>query len=408
VQSLDYLPPSEVIFNLGNEDYMELNNLEADFPSILITQKGSKLQQLYNLHKESLFNYNIRLWLGKNAVNKGMIETIQNEPDKFFYYNNGVTAVCEDYSLTENKEKLLKCKNFQIINGAQTVTTIAKQNTPNLSELKVLIKIIWGEGGKKAKSFTGLNENVVKYSNSQTVINVSDFRSNDPVQLSIEKFSKNLKFTNHSPFKGVFYKRKRRKELPKGNKVISMQDIGKAYYSFNFNPHELNGNMNSLWDISNKGLYYQVFGVNGESVDILPHERIFEMFGIYYIYDYIKDKLKIRDKGDFPSVLFKYHVLWGVGRLLQKKYKGNEILEILKLIVEKGCYVNKTTDEKKEVNFSSYVERSSRTLNYFIKIKKEDVGAFTIRNYQRSEKFTKEISLYIEEMIPPSELPDLI
>ena len=80
-------------------------------------------------------------------------------------------------------------------------------------------------------------------------------------------------------------------------------------FSFKFNPHELNGNISSLWDNPNKGLSYQVFGSNGEKVDILPSEKVLEVFGIYYIFEYIKDKFKKQNKKDVPSDLIKYHVL---------------------------------------------------------------------------------------------------
>lgn len=91
-------PPDRVTLNLGNEDVLELNTIYPN-ETILITQKGSKLKGLYQNreYRERLFNLNIRQWLGKNTVNKGMIETLETAPDKFFYYNNGITAICEDY-----------------------------------------------------------------------------------------------------------------------------------------------------------------------------------------------------------------------------------------------------------------------------------------------------------------------
>lgn len=104
VQSLDDLPPDEVKLNLGNEDYLHLGQITGHFDTILVTQQGSKIKGLYSQknHKESLFNHNIRYWLGKNAVNKGMIDTIDEEPNNFLYYNNGITAITENMYIEDN------------------------------------------------------------------------------------------------------------------------------------------------------------------------------------------------------------------------------------------------------------------------------------------------------------------
>ena len=113
------------------------------------------------------------------------------------------------------------------------------------------------------------------------------------------------------PSKKFFIKGNRRKELPKKNsKPISMQDLGKAFYAFEYNPYELNASVRQLWDITDKGVYYKVFGNDGEREDVITEEKLYTMFGIYYIYEYIKKKLKDRNKEDDPSVSFKYHLLW--------------------------------------------------------------------------------------------------
>jgi len=412
VQSLSDLPPEEVILSLGNEDYVELQTTDQDYNTILFTQKGSKLKSLYlnNDIKERLFNHNIRFWLGKNAVNSGMIKTIEQEPERFIYYNNGITAICDEYELIEDKEKKLKCKNFQIINGAQTVTTIAKQReNSKLSDVKVVVKLIQGERGKKAKRDTSINENIVKYCNSQTAINVSDFRSNDSIQISIEQAANQYKFTLLSPFKDVFYKRKRRKELPKATKVISMQDIGKAYYSYKYNPSDLNDNINLLWDISVNGKYYYVFGDEGRQVETISPKKVIEMLGVFYIYEYIKEKLKKFKKEESPSVLFKFHLLRLVGVLLNNKYPDNtKSYDILKQILENGIFINNKVNDEKERAFFVYVDKTRRFMDIMINQAKKDTPTFVIRNYQRSHEFSEEIEKNLLTWISMDELPQLI
>jgi hypothetical protein len=407
VESMNDLPPSQVVFNLGDEDVLLPEKLAGQYPTILITQKGSKIKQIYQQHKESLFNYNIRFWLGmKNPVNKGMIDTIKDEPQLFFYYNNGVTAVCEQFDQVNNE---LRCKNLQIINGAQTITTIAKQSDSlRLSDLKILLKIVCAEKGKRTKIPQGLNEKIVRYNNSQTVIVPSDFHSNDSIQLSIENKSNNIQYTVESPFKKVFYKRKRRRELPKNTKVITMQDLGKSYYSFFFNPYDLNGSIRRLWDTdSNNGLYYSVFGDNGENVDTITDDKLNIMFGSQYIFEYIKKKLKGMDKESHPEVLFKYHILWGIKLLLDKKYRENDLNNILSSIVKIGKYVNDKVSKTDEEKFSTVFDRVTRHINLCIKNEKITEKIFVMRNLQRSKTFADRIMDSLETVLS-SDIPELL
>ena len=406
-QSLTDAPPQKITLNKGDEDFLELKHLKGEYPTIFLTQKGSKVKDLYNRYKETLFNYNIRLWLGtKNPVNSSMIETIQNEYQNFFLYNNGITAVCEGY---EEEDNTLVFLNFQIINGAQTVTTIAKQNSSNLSDLKVFFKIIVGEHGKKVKDPDGLNEKIVKNTNSQSVINPSDFRSNDTIQLSIEKKANQLNYTLNSPFKQVFYKRKRRKEIPKKNsKAITMQDIGKSYYAFFYNPYDLNASIRQLWDNSEKGLYYKVFGNDGEKVDNTTEEKLYEFFGSYYIFEYIKKKLKDKDKVNNPAVLFKYHILWAIKFLIDLKYKKEYVNRFFRNIVDDGLFINDMVGKIEEEKFGVYVEKATKHINLLIKRERNNSEVFVIRNAQRSKKFADTLFMELETLLEAKDLPDLL
>lgn len=408
VSSIGDLPPDTVIFEISNEDHLELNYVNENYRTVIITQKGTKLKNMYNQYKETLFNYNIRYWLGKNAVNLSMIETIKNEPDRFFYYNNGVSAVCEEIAYNNENTQLI-CKKFQIINGAQTVTTIAKENTSNLSKVKVLLRIIEGEKGKHTKEDKGLNENIVKNNNNQTSVSISDFRSNDKIQCFIHSEASKLKYTVKSPFKDIYYKHKRRKIIEKPtSKIITMQDLGKSYYAFTKDPHTLNASIKELWDTSPKGLYNDVFGNNGKPVDILPPSTIYNMFGSYFIYDYIKNEIKDKDKEECPAMLFKYHILWGIGTLLRIKYKEEEINKILSLLVQHGHYLNPEIAKEKHDKFKNYYNFVINTINLNIKRKKKSEETFVIRNSQRNKTFTDYIEDELKEMNTSSNLENLI
>ena len=95
---------------------------------------------LYEIYKEAaaknyeLFQENIREYLGTQGINNGIIRTLKDKNDRenFFYYNNGITIICENCDKLKDYEKDhkniygFKLKNPQIVNGCQTVNSIAE------------------------------------------------------------------------------------------------------------------------------------------------------------------------------------------------------------------------------------------------------------------------------------------
>lgn len=54
---------------------------------------GKALVDIIDRFGPSVFSQNIRLHLGDTEVNKGILATIEREPDLFWYYNNGITIL---------------------------------------------------------------------------------------------------------------------------------------------------------------------------------------------------------------------------------------------------------------------------------------------------------------------------
>lgn len=415
VMSMGENAPDEIVFELGQEDHRELMTIESN-PTVIITQKGSKLKMLYQRKdcRERLFNLNIRQWLGKNSVNKEMINTIIKEPNKFFYYNNGITAICESFSLSQDHTKLF-CKKFQVVNGAQTLTTIAKQpDSVDLSAVKVLIKIIEADKYTSGDKASSLAHNIVKNNNSQTIIKSIDFRSNDNVQVSIEAKVKDrkLKYPLDYPMKNeIAYKRKRRINDNR-LKTISMENVAKTYYSTFINPNDICLSSKKLWDTSDKGYYYDIFGIDGEKIDTIPDEKFYKLFGCYYIFCYINEKLKNVNKNESIAFYFKYHILWSMYNLFKVRYSEEDITnKIFKRIVEKGYYVNPNFGEPKERVFNSYYEKVQRIItSEVIRKQKESERQgenIAYRTLLVSKDFTETLKYRIDE-ITPDELLELI
>ena len=89
--------------NLGSTNYFEL---ESPHKTLVIALSTNELRDLYNRKgvKNALFNSNVRMALGgKSKINSGMTDTLKNESESFFYFNNGVTATCTSYVLEGNR-----------------------------------------------------------------------------------------------------------------------------------------------------------------------------------------------------------------------------------------------------------------------------------------------------------------
>lgn len=156
-----------------------------------------------------LFEENIREYLGTRGINNGIIKTLRSSTDRenFFYYNNGVTIICEECKTKRGNIKAsnagksfygFELVNPQIVNGCQTVNSIAEVLS-NYSEQKlndefaktfVLVKVFVFDDKTKAKH-PNLDFNIVKFTNSQNGINEKAFASKKNYFLNIQNEFKN-------------------------------------------------------------------------------------------------------------------------------------------------------------------------------------------------------------------------
>ena len=182
------------ILNINTEDYKLENVLDAKY---VFTPVSS----IFRLYRDSIerhypiFDMNIREYLGNKGVNKKIYETLLSENDRknFFYYNNGITMICEEMSSVEtrsfgnNINAVFSVKNPQIVNGCQTVNSIyeaLKNIDPSELEQKykdtfVMLKILQINRGNEYEEM--LYKNIVTYNNSQNSIDEKTFVANNSI-----------------------------------------------------------------------------------------------------------------------------------------------------------------------------------------------------------------------------------
>ncbi len=110
-------------------------------------------------------------------INHGIKNTASNNPEDFFIFNNGITALVNGFSYSKELKKL-KINGMSIVNGAQTTGAIGSLSLTPSEQLKIPIRFIKCDNPETVAS-------VVKYNNSQNKINAPDFRSNDQYQKRI-------------------------------------------------------------------------------------------------------------------------------------------------------------------------------------------------------------------------------
>ena len=133
---------------------------------------------------DQIYDKNVRRYLGRSGrINKGIAETLHNQPEKFGLYNNGITIVASSRSMSDDMATVTLTDPY-IVNGCQTTRTVwqvldGKLNAggtgdaPDVEEWRaragrggVVTKIVYEEADRK---------NITRYTNSQNAVRQQDF-----------------------------------------------------------------------------------------------------------------------------------------------------------------------------------------------------------------------------------------
>ncbi len=152
---------------------------------------------LFDQYGDSLLEKNIRRYLGKNAVNSGITETLHDSQKKqnFFFYNNGLTLVCEKFAYNglQQSDWIVKLEGLQIINGGQTCKTIyhtIKDNpSQNFSQTYILVRIYELSDDEQTI------RDITFATNSLNPVDLRDLKANDEKQTLLEKGAAELGYT---------------------------------------------------------------------------------------------------------------------------------------------------------------------------------------------------------------------
>jgi hypothetical protein len=312
--------------------------IDKPFDAYIFLVKPKTIFILFEEFGLSLFFKNVRNPISDSDINQQIEKTIIDNPDYFWYYNNGITAITDDLSEISTRAKQFELSGLQIINGAQTVYAIHsayKNATPRQRanmDKKVLITLrLLQSGGKD------FDLQVTRYTNSQHPISERDFHANDDVQIRLQNESFNTK---------LWYEKRRdefRGEMPEGIIVVPNLAFANAYLAYELqapvsvfkNSQNLRGGSKDLLFLSHKehpsGLYERVFNDNTQFEDMLCSMYLLMLLA------------STTSEGDFEKVL-RSHMIYILAlfkvvfsKYVEKKYTHVPPLsKKVKELIEKG------------------------------------------------------------------------
>ena len=173
-------PQINYSINLKDSKYMSVNI--ADTKVVIATIPLKEVVSIPGIKDGSLFEKNVRQSLGNNnTINKKIRQTIldKDKHKDFFFFHNGITAICEKLELNENK---LKLYGLSVVNGCQSLSTIQSCSETAKKIIDTFLLFRFYEIPERQRAdLISIN------TNSQSVVKARDLRSNDKRVLKLKR-----------------------------------------------------------------------------------------------------------------------------------------------------------------------------------------------------------------------------
>lgn len=233
---------------------------------------GKWLRKLYIEKGDDLFSGNPRNFLGagkrKNNINHGIINTVESDANNFWAYNNGITALVNNYE-PDADNSTLTIHGITIINGAQTTGAIGAAKDIK-EDFYVPSRFI------VCNDPTVISE-IINNNNKQNEILPADLRSNDKQQ---ERLRREFK-----KFPSLYYSGGRRdSKVIKNREVFDPYLVAQTLLAFHGDCVTAYNGKKTIWDEDRE--YNSVF------IDQLTAEHIIFVYTLSRAIDEYKISLK--------------------------------------------------------------------------------------------------------------------
>ena len=165
-----------------------------DYEAMLAVFPGEWLADVYHEFGARLLELNVRSFLqATGKVNRGIRDTLREEPQRFLAYNNGIAATAAEVSLVDLPDGgrgIARLRDLQIVNGGQTTASIHRARVAGigLSEVAVQAKVTVVPPDKLEEIVPLIS----RFANSQNKVSEADLRANDPFHVEIESLSRTV------------------------------------------------------------------------------------------------------------------------------------------------------------------------------------------------------------------------
>lgn len=200
---------------------MYYGDMQTSHGAIVCSFNGYDLAKLNNTYfntevgRNLLFGSNLResLITKKSKPYLSMSKTISECPENFWYYNNGITIIAKDIDFNSDDNSQITLKNFSIVNGAQTTSTLGlflreakkNQDTDCIDKLKqvfVLTRIL-------KISDDRMRQDIAIFNNSQTPITSRDMVANRKEQKHLNEW-----MLDDNEYPSIYVETRRGSQIP--------------------------------------------------------------------------------------------------------------------------------------------------------------------------------------------------
>jgi hypothetical protein len=164
------------------------------YRALLAIIPGAWLADIYEQYGARLLELNVRSFLqATGKVNRGIRDTLRDEPTRFLAYNNGISATASDVEIVDlpgGGSGIAHISDLQIVNGGQTTASVhrASRTGVELGEVGIQMKLTVVPP-QRLEEIVPL---ISRYANSQNKVSEADLRSNDPFHVQLESLSRTV------------------------------------------------------------------------------------------------------------------------------------------------------------------------------------------------------------------------
>ena len=165
-------------------DLRDYGFVDGPYRAVYGRISARQLAEWSRRHGVALVERNLRRFKGSTDVNEGLAITLREQAQHFFYFNNGVTLLCDSFAqvgirVPTREQGRFEVRGLSIINGAQTVGAIAREPEAHYDAhpCEVLVTIVSLE-----RAPIGFGELVTQSRNRQNAVDIRDFAALDERQ----------------------------------------------------------------------------------------------------------------------------------------------------------------------------------------------------------------------------------